>query len=526
MTKPRLIYYNDAHHFHAKRIDPPLNLHKLHWPVDEISGTGVELLVLGLGYGDVYFHNSRTGRVVGQKKDVWENFIDWRIMRMVKDARRLKTDQVREVIRRGRENGIPVFPSLKLQDAAQPGGQRCGWLKWKHKMEVCLGGSDEDRETWAYDFTHELVHEDKLAMIREMLEDYQADGLELDFMFYPLYFRKQEIEKNIETMNRFLARIRKLADEIGGSQGRRIPLIARVYHNKDENLKIGLDVETWLEEKSIDMVVGEVHYFLLDTGIRDGQWLADAANRFGASAYIRPPRHIYDERTLVPDIEMWRAFGQSLHWQEFSGMYLGYLPWPLSDAEYRLLREAAFPKAVARHNKRYLLQPREPETPLNTTPPGRQLPAPLNEGEKVNLKIWISDDLDSARRDGEMREPILTIRFSLFCVEDEIEIRFNDEVLPLDKAEITDERALTMPAIPGWYRGEIDAPGGFSAHWFRYRLPIDLLTRGENRIEINPVKFSPAAGFKRSVNGVEIQTRYKDFERPAGLGKETVKPIS
>ena len=29
MKRPRLIYYNDAHHFHAKRIDPPLNLHKL-----------------------------------------------------------------------------------------------------------------------------------------------------------------------------------------------------------------------------------------------------------------------------------------------------------------------------------------------------------------------------------------------------------------------------------------------------------------------------------------------------------------
>ena len=29
MKKPRLIYYNDAHHFHGKRIDPLLNMHKL-----------------------------------------------------------------------------------------------------------------------------------------------------------------------------------------------------------------------------------------------------------------------------------------------------------------------------------------------------------------------------------------------------------------------------------------------------------------------------------------------------------------
>ena len=53
MTAPRLIYYNDAHHFHAKRIDPPLTMNKLRRPIDEVLGTGVDLLVMELGYGDV-----------------------------------------------------------------------------------------------------------------------------------------------------------------------------------------------------------------------------------------------------------------------------------------------------------------------------------------------------------------------------------------------------------------------------------------------------------------------------------------
>ena len=42
--QPRLIYYNDAHHYHAKRLEPPTNIHKLRWPVDEVLGTGVDLL--------------------------------------------------------------------------------------------------------------------------------------------------------------------------------------------------------------------------------------------------------------------------------------------------------------------------------------------------------------------------------------------------------------------------------------------------------------------------------------------------
>ena len=39
---PRFLYYNDAHHFHAKRIEPPCSIHKLQRPVDELVGTGVE----------------------------------------------------------------------------------------------------------------------------------------------------------------------------------------------------------------------------------------------------------------------------------------------------------------------------------------------------------------------------------------------------------------------------------------------------------------------------------------------------
>jgi len=65
-----------------------------------VAGTGVDRLVFGLGYGDVYFHDSKVGRVVGQDKEAWENYIDWRIMRMVEVARQLGTDQLREVLGR------------------------------------------------------------------------------------------------------------------------------------------------------------------------------------------------------------------------------------------------------------------------------------------------------------------------------------------------------------------------------------------------------------------------------------------
>ena len=547
MKKPRLIYYQDAHHYHAKRLDPPVNLHKLRWPVDELVGTGVDALAFGLGYGDVYFHDSKVGRVVGQKQDVWTNLPDWRIMSMVKDARALGTDPLREVINRGHEMGLPVFPSMKIQSCDTPRSDRAGLLKWERHEEVCLGEIDEwhPRYEFCYDYAHPLVREAKLAVLREVMEDYAADGVELDFMFVPRFFKKDEQESNAPIMDEFVAQVREVADEVGRAQDREITVAVRVFDQERYNLKHGLDVKTWLKQKSVDIVVGQMSEFLLDTGVVDVRWLADAANDVGAAAYVRPSRRgrVYDERTAVPSIEMYRALGQTLLHQGCAGLYLGNLPWPFDDKEYRLLREAAYPDAHARSDKIYLLQPREPGIvfeelldyasgyPVLPRQPGheitdptlRQLPVPLEEGETASVNIVVSDDLDSARKDGEMRKPELTIRFNSFCTADEIEIRFNGRVLSLDDAEITDERALSIITKPG-KTTPIEAPMGMSAHWFRFMLDIDLLVRGENTLEVEIKRMFETARFERSINGVEIRTRYKDFERPRGLEVSRVEP--
>ena len=524
MDTPRLVYYNDAHHFHGKRVEPPLTMGKLRWPVDEVLGTGVDLLVMGMGYGDVYFHQSKVGRTIGEEKDVWENYIDWRIMRMVEDAAKMGTDQIEESISYARANRLSFFPSLRLQTSNIYRTQRCGWLRWHHGLDVCFGGPEDHPDRWAYDFSNELVHEDKLALIREMVDDYGADGIELDFMFSPLFFREAEIESGIPIMNEYVAQIRRTVNEIGKRQDRYIPIMARVFHRREDNLAIGLDVETWLVDGNVDMVVGQVPEFLLDTGLSDGQWMAEAANTAGAAAYIRPPRAVYDDRTLDPHTEMYRALSRTIEDQGFAGLYLGYLPWPFNEKQYRVLREAALPQSMARRNKRYVLQPRESQAPRTQVEAARQLPVDLVEGETATVSISIADDIAAAIDDQDIRRPVLNLRFVYFCIEDDIVFRINGTTLPREDAEITDERAMHMPRVPAYHRGEIYAPPGMSVHWFRWRLDPALVTHGENVIEIECREFEKRAGFTRSLNGVEVWVRYKEFERPEGLQVPVIEP--
>ena len=221
---------------------------------------------------------------------------------------------------------------------------------------------------------------------------------------------------------------------------------------------------------------------------------------------------------------MFRALSQTLRYHGWAGIFDGYYPWPFAEREYQVLREIGHPELYERRNKRYMLAPREGVTGEETTTPGRQLPADLVEGETVTLNILVADELESSKAEGELRKPVLNIRFSFFCVEDEIEVRFNGRVLPLDEAEITDERALRMATVMAGGM-DVQAPFAMSAHFFEFTLEQDDVKQGTNVLEIETKRQEETAGFTRRVNGVEIRVRYKEFERPVGLGVARVAPM-
>ena len=51
-----------------------------------------------------------------------------------------------------------------------------------------------------------MVREDKLNVLREIMSDYEAEGVELDFMFVPKYFKTGEEGKARSANDRFRRR--------------------------------------------------------------------------------------------------------------------------------------------------------------------------------------------------------------------------------------------------------------------------------------------------------------------------------
>ena len=300
--------------------------------------------------------------------------------------------------------------------------------------------------------------------------------------------------------------------------------MVRVDLDEEVNQAACLDVTGWLEAGIVDHVVGQDGWVLNDTEPKP-TWLPRAANAAGGAAYYRPPRRVLHEAVPFPHIEMWRALQQTLARDGWAGLYHGYMPWPFDDDEYAFLREMAYPETTGRRDKRYFLAPREGPADAETTTPHRLLPLALEEGEVLRVPIHVADDVDGARADGEMRKPILTLLFQFYCPEDDVEMRFNGRTLDLDEAEITDERALFFP-VRLYGTQEVQAPLAGSYHWFRFRLDVDSVRRGENILEVDVKSCEPRAAFTRSLSGVELYMRYRDMERPLGLQQDRIGPKS
>ena len=118
----------------------------------------------------------------------------------------------------------------------------------------------------------------------------------------------------------------------------------------------------------------------------------------------------------------------------------------------------------------------------------------------------MADDLEAALADGETREAELTLAFQQFCVEDEVALSINGADLTIDRSNIYEP-----------------SRGQYSLRW---RLDASAIRKGENVLEIAITKKEPTAGFARTLTGVEVHVRYREFDRAESLDVATVPPAS
>lgn len=103
------------------------------------------------------------------------------------------------------------------------------------------------------------VRDHKLALIREICENYDIDGFELDFMRYPKYFDSaMPVESRVEIITDFVTRVRRILDASQRS-GKKRWLCIRVPSRLSQHESIGVDLRK-LANIGVDMVNLSSHF--------------------------------------------------------------------------------------------------------------------------------------------------------------------------------------------------------------------------------------------------------------------------
>lgn len=102
-----------------------------------------------------------------------------------------------------------------------------------------------------FNYEHAEVREYFLSLIREFVDDYDFDVLELDFSRFTYYFDRGDSERHCAIMTAFIAEVRNCL----AKADRHIHLIPRIAADPDAAYALGFDVEAWARDNIVDGIV-------------------------------------------------------------------------------------------------------------------------------------------------------------------------------------------------------------------------------------------------------------------------------
>lgn len=179
---------------------------------------------------------------------------------------KLGTDPLQLIIDFCRENNKEIFWSMRINDNHDSTRDSLVCDFKKNHPELLVGQYQVDmpkmHNKWScFDFNHKEVRDKTVECAIETLNNYDVDGIELDFFRHPAFFKeqfyKQPItEEHCAKMTDMVRQIRKALDKASLKRGRALLLAIRVPDSPAYSKAIGVDWIQWLEEGLIDIVTG------------------------------------------------------------------------------------------------------------------------------------------------------------------------------------------------------------------------------------------------------------------------------
>ncbi|MFQ5811527.1 MAG: family 10 glycosylhydrolase, partial [Armatimonadota bacterium] len=213
--------------------------------------------------GTVLTHSPSDFGIQPDKRNITKDLID------------LGTDTLHSVLEFAHGRGIEVFWSMRMNDthdaAHKPEKpyflfpplkvEHPDWLVGDHVKRTPYG-------RWSsVDYARPEIRDLAFRFIEEVCRNYDVDGVELDFFRHMCYFRSvarggQASQDERDMMTELLRRVRTMTEAVGLARGRPVLVAVRVADSVEFDRDMGLDIEPWLREGLVDILVTTCYFRL------------------------------------------------------------------------------------------------------------------------------------------------------------------------------------------------------------------------------------------------------------------------
>ncbi len=482
----RIVYNDDSHTLqHVSGLNDLLEK-----GVDRFIGTQVDALFWSVCEADVYYFKTRTAERYGQHVKRFQSAGGLRFIQGLESVHKEREDYLQAMADRCREIGIQFFVTMRMNDCHDsPKGWNAVDLYSQFKKahpELLLGESVHPSFATGYDFAYEQSRQNKFKVIEEIVLDYDLDGIELDFLRHPAFFKPEGAFRNRHLITQLVRRVRALVDRTSASRGKPIRLAVRVPSSFNIGFKLGFDVPTWIKEDLLDVVTA---------GTPRGH-----ESDLSMAEYVEATRGrnltLLGQIGLYRPLEQTRATALSYWKQGVDGIYLFNWYAPLRNEERwrESLVEVGDPNLLKHRNKRYVID-EQVASLWRRSHPRAQLPLRIQEekvGGPAQVKFFMGDEMQDASAEGKSVNAKFVMRLEQVMDDDDLQFRLNGVGLSREKEEIKFE-----PTLFG------------RRYWLHLPFEAGLLKTGFNQLELVLSQRNPRLAAPLVLAQMSIHIDYK-----------------
>jgi hypothetical protein len=408
-------------------------------------------------------------------------------------------DPLRVMVDWCRANHVELFWSMRMNDTHDAGRTgygpvmfRTSRVKTQHP-DWLMSTVDNPLKfgKWSsVDYGRAEIRDLAFRYVEEVCRNYDVDGIELDFLRHALFFRSSAAgapatTEELGQMTDLLRRIRTMADDVGAQRGRPILLAMRVPDSVEYCKAIGLDLETWLRDDLLDLLVTAGY-----TQLNPVDYSVVLAHQYGVKVYPSlDETRIKDQpgSNMRSTLLAYRGRTMAAWASGVDGIYM----FNFFDPTSPLWNELGDPSKLNTLDKDYFASIRGsgampvPHQPFQKAPTlNPSDPLKLEVGKTTSVDIVIGDDFAAAQAAGRTAAVLLRLIVKNLQQARDIDVRFNG--VPINNAKMTN----------GW----LEAP-----------LAVTTMKRGQNAVSLTP---KPDATFT-TWRDLHITVRYSTKSQTA-----------